>query len=91
MGAIGDQRTDLPQALEKAVVQASGLAGDKPVTVVAEYPAHLPAVRASKGQIVQMIGGVIGQAVEAVDRGEVTVSAEIQSDSEGGGPGHGLS
>lgn len=84
MGETGDQRTDLPQALEKAVVQASGLAGEKPVTVVAEYPAHLPAVRASKGQIVQMIGGVIGQAVEAVDRGEVTVSAEIQSESEGG-------
>ena len=84
MGEIGDQRTDLPQALEKAVVQASGLAGDKPVTVVAEYPAHLPAVRASKSQIVQMIGGVIGKAVEAVDRGEVTVNAEIRSDSEEG-------
>ena len=36
MSEIQDQRTDLPQALEKAVAEASGLAGDKPVTVVAE-------------------------------------------------------
>lgn len=84
MSEIPDQRTDLPQALEKAVVQASGLAGDKPVTVVAEYPAHLPAVRVGKHQVVQMIGGVIGQAVKAVDKGEVTVGAEIQPESEEG-------
>lgn len=87
MSEISDQRADLPQALEKAVVQASGLAGDKPVTVVAEYPAHLPAVRVGKHQAIQMIGGVIGQVVKAVDTGEVTVSAEIRPESEeGAGP-----
>ena len=84
MSEIPDQRTDLPQALEKAVAEASGLAGDKPVTVVAEYPAHLPAVRVGRHQVVQMISGAIGQAVKAVDEGEVTVGAEIQTDPEDG-------
>ena len=84
MSEISDQRTDLPQALEKAVAEAAGLAGDKPVTVVAEYPAHLPAVRVGRHQVVQMISGAIGQAVKAVDEGEVTVGAEIQPDPEDG-------
>ncbi|MEE9217403.1 MAG: response regulator [Anaerolineales bacterium] len=82
MSEIHDQRTDLPQALEKAVAEAAGLAGEKPVTVVAEYPAHLPAVRVGRHQAVQMITGVIGHAVKAVDEGEVTVSAEIRPDPE---------
>ena len=76
MSEIPNQRTDLPQALEKAVAKASGLAGDKPVTVVAEYPAHLPAARVGRHQVVQMITGAIGQAVMAVNEGEVTVGAE---------------
>jgi CheY-like chemotaxis protein len=84
MSEIPDQRTDLPQALEKAVAAASGLAGDKPVTVVAEYPAHLPAVRVGRHQVVQLITGVIGHAVKTVDAGEVTVGAEIRPDPEDG-------
>jgi len=84
MSEIPDQRTDLPQALEKGVVKASGMAGDKPVTVVAEYPAHLPAVRVERRQVVQMISGVIGHVVKAADEGEVTVGAEIQPDPEDG-------
>jgi CheY-like chemotaxis protein len=84
MSEIPDQRTDLPQALEKAVAMGSGLAGDKPVTVVAEYPAHLPAVRVGKHQVVQMISGVIGHVAKAADEGEVTVGAEIRPDPEDG-------
>jgi CheY-like chemotaxis protein len=84
MAEIADQPTDLPQALEKAVAEASGKAGDKPVTVVAEYPAHLPAVRVGKHLVVQMISGVIGHVVRAADEGEVTVSAEIRPDPEDG-------
>jgi CheY-like chemotaxis protein len=84
MAEISEQRTDLPQALEKAVAEASGLAGDKPITVVAEYPAHLPAVRAGKAQVVQMLGGVIGHVVNAADEGEVTVSAVIRAEPEDG-------
>jgi len=81
---IPDQRTDLPQALENALAKASGLAGEKPVTVVAEYPAHLPAVRLGKHQVVQMISGVIGHVVKAADEGEVNVGAEIRPDPEDG-------
>ena len=84
MAELSEQRTDLPQALEKAVAEASGLAGEKPITVVAEYPAHLPAVRAAKPQVVRMIGNVIGQAINAVDQGEITVGAEILPDPEDG-------
>ena len=43
-----EARTDLPQAIEEAVAQAVGLIGAKPITVVAEYPAQLPAVRVDR-------------------------------------------
>ena len=72
-----EARTDLPQAIEEAVAQAVGLIGDKPVTVVAEYPAHMPAVRVDRQRLVSLIGGVIGHAVDAAEQGEVVVTAEI--------------
>lgn len=72
-----ESRTDLPQAIEQAVAQAAGLSGDKPVSVIAEFPAHLPAVRADRKQLVTMIAGIIGHAVRASDQGDVVVTAEI--------------
>ena len=72
-----EARTDLPQAIEEAVAQVVGLIGTKPLTVVAEYPAHLPAVRVDKQRLVSLIGGVIGHAVRAAEEGEVVVTAEI--------------
>ena len=84
MSEFPEQRTDLPQALEQAVAKASAFAGEKPVSVVAEYPAHLPAVRIAKNQVVRMITGAIGQVVSVVELGEVTVAAEIRPDPEDG-------
>jgi CheY-like chemotaxis protein len=72
-----ESRTDLPQAIEEAVAKAAGFIGDKPVTVVAEYPAHLPAVRVDRPKLVGLLGSVIGHAVQAADQGEVVVTAEI--------------
>lgn len=77
-----DSRTDLPQAIEQAVAEASGLAGIKPVSVVAEYPAHLPAVRGEREQVIRMIVSVVGHAVAVAEQGEVWVSAEIRSGEE---------
>lgn len=77
-----DARTDLPQAIEQAVAQAAGLAGAKPVTVVAEYPAHLPAVRGEREQVIHMIIALVGHVVEMVEEGQVLVGAEIQSGDE---------
>jgi CheY-like chemotaxis protein len=79
-----ESRADLPQAIEHAVAEASGLAGDRPVTVVAEYPAHLPAVRADRSQVITMIAGMVAQVVAISEQGEVKVSAEIRAaDTEG--------
>lgn len=84
MSEFLESRTDLPQAIEQAVAQASGLAGERPVTVVAEYPAHLPAVRAARKHAITMIAGIVAQAVAISEQGEVKVSAEIRAtDREG--------
>lgn len=79
-----EPRTDLPQALERAVAEASGLAGERPVSVVAEYPAHLPAVRMARKQVVGMIGSVIGRVVSTAEEGEVTVGAQLRPDPQDG-------
>jgi CheY-like chemotaxis protein len=79
-----EARTDLPQAIEQAVAEASGLAGEHPVSVVAEYPAHLPAIRGDREQVIAMIVGMVAQVVTISRQGEVKVSAEIRAaDNEG--------
>lgn len=82
MTEFPEARTDLPQAIEEAVATAAGMAGAKPISVIAEYPAHLPAVRGEKTQVVGMIVSVVGHVVHAVEQGEVKVGAEILSGEE---------
>lgn len=73
---------DLPQAIEQAVEDTAGLAGDRPVSIIAEYPAHLPAVRGEVVKLVEVVASLIELAVLATESGEVRVHAEIISAGE---------
>lgn len=68
---------DLPGALEAAVRQASSRMGSRPLSVIAEYPAHLPAVDGDREAIAQVITSLIEAAGVVMARGEIRVRAEL--------------
>lgn len=73
---------DLPQCIEQAVEETVGVAGDKPVSVIAEYPAHMPAVNGEVSKLVDVIVSLIELAASATDSGEIRVRGEILSHDE---------
>jgi DNA-binding response OmpR family regulator len=77
--------TDLPLVIEQAVEAASGRTGEQPVAVIAEYPAHLPAIQGEQSELVLVTTSLLQLAVSSVRRGEVRVKAEITSGQAGGG------
>lgn len=68
---------ELPRAIEAVLERTVGLAGDKPVAVIAEYPAHLPAVEGDQEQLAQIIMSLVAQMVAITDRGEIHIGAEL--------------
>jgi DNA-binding response OmpR family regulator len=68
---------ELPRSIEAAIERTTGLSGDKPVALVAEYPAHLPAVEGDQEELAQIISSLIAQAIALTDRGEVYIGAEL--------------
>lgn len=73
--------TDLPLVIEQSIEQAVGRTGEHPVAVVAEYPAHLPAVQGDHGRLVQVTVSLLQLAMSAAGEGEVRVKAEMTSGS----------
>ena len=78
--------TDLPLVVEHAVEAASGRTGEQSVSVVAEYPAHLPAVQGEHARLVQVTTSLLQLAIAAAGEGEVRVRAEITSGYPSAGP-----
>ena len=70
-------------ALEKAVASIADTTGDKPVAVVAEFPAHLPAIIADESILVSSLGDLLSQVIAGTVRTEVRVRAQI---TPGGSP-----
>lgn len=70
---------DLPFVIEQAIEATVGLAGDRPVAVIAEYPAHLPAVEGERECLAQVIASLIRHAIQHTDKGEVRVKAGLLS------------
>jgi CheY-like chemotaxis protein len=68
---------DLPGAIESAVRQASSQMGSRLVSVVAEYPAHMPAVEGDRVAIAQVISSLIEAAAAVMTKGEIRVRAEL--------------
>jgi DNA-binding response OmpR family regulator len=77
--------TDLPQVIEHAVEAASGRTREQPVSVIAEYPAHLPAIQGEQSHLVLVTTSLLQLAISVVRRGEVRVKAEITSGRAGAG------
>jgi two-component system cell cycle response regulator DivK len=73
---------DLPQSIEQAIEETVGVAGDKPVSVIAEYPAHLPAVTGELNKLVDVMVSLIELAASVTESGEIRITAEILSPEE---------
>jgi len=71
------------KAIEKAIDSISVSTGDKPVAVIAEFPAHLPAIIADEAMLVQALGTMLAQVIAGTARTEVRVRAQI---APGGSP-----
>lgn len=78
--------TDLPLVIEQAVEAASGRGGELPVSVIAEYPAHLPAIQGEHNQLVQVTTSLLHLAISAAGQGQVQVKAAITSGQSEGSP-----
>ena len=73
---------DVMRAIDAAIEETAHLAGSRPVTVVAEYPAHLPAVVADPTVLPKVISGLISLAVLGSEKREVRVRAALSSPEE---------
>jgi DNA-binding response OmpR family regulator len=67
----------LPTAIEQALQDSAEEARLRDITVVAEYPAHLPAVAGDRQQIASVLTSLIGDAIVRLEGGEVRLRAEI--------------
>jgi CheY-like chemotaxis protein len=68
---------ELPRAIEAVLERAIGLAGEKPVAVIAEYPAHLPAVEGEQERLTEIIASLVAQMIAVLDHGEIYIGAEL--------------
>ena len=73
---------ELPRSIEAAIERTAGLIGEKPVTLVAEYPAHLPAIEGDQEEITHILSSLIAQAIALTSSGEVHIAAELLSAGE---------
>jgi DNA-binding response OmpR family regulator len=73
---------ELPRSIEAAIERTAGFIGEKPVTLVAEYPAHLPAIEGDQEELTHILSSLISQAIDLMGSGEVHVGAELLSAGE---------
>jgi DNA-binding response OmpR family regulator len=73
------QVLDLASAMDVAIEAARARGGTKPLSIVTEYPAHLPAVQGDRAAVADAIGAMIRTVSAFTDRGEVRVRAELLS------------
>ena len=68
--------------MDAAIEAARAQAGSRPLSIVTEYPAHLPAVQGERGSVADAIGAMIRTVSAFTDRGEVRVRAELLTSGE---------
>ncbi len=76
---------DLPSVIDEAVRRAVATVGEQQIAIIAEYPAHLPAVRAQSDELATVVEAMVRQAAAWVSQGEVRVRAELASGEGAGG------
>jgi DNA-binding response OmpR family regulator len=83
---------ELPRILDAAVESMAGLLGSRPVTVVAEYPAHLPPAVGGDAPLERVVASLIASAARSTLQGEIKVRASVLSGGEApSGPASALS
>ena len=73
----------IQKTIEKAIASISETTGDRAVAVIAEFPAHLPAIIADEAILVHALGDLLSQVIAGTVRTEVRVRAQI---APGGSP-----
>lgn len=69
--------SDLPGIIEQAISESSSKVTSKSITMVAEYPAHLPAIDQDGETLETTIRCLLDQAVEWTDGGEIKTKVEV--------------
>lgn len=77
---------ELPRVIEQAIDLISSTLGDRPVSVVAEYPAHLPALNSDSVRLTEALAGLIAATVVRARHGEVVVRAALTAAPPPGAP-----
>lgn len=67
----------LPSLIEKAIRQSQTLVGEKAISVVAESPAHLPAVESSEERLEAILTSLVAYVVRLSVREQVRVRSEL--------------
>ena len=73
----------IQKTIEEAIGSIAETAGDRPVAVIAEFPAHLPAIIADETILASALGDLLSQVIAGTVRTEVRVRAQI---APGGSP-----
>ncbi|OGO15357.1 MAG: hypothetical protein A2Z14_08055 [Chloroflexi bacterium RBG_16_48_8] len=68
---------ELPRSIDASIERIAGLIGEKPVTLIAEYPAHLPAVEGDQEELTHVLSSVIAKVIALTRDGEVHIGAEL--------------
>jgi len=68
---------ELPRSIEAAIERTAGFIGEKSVTLIAEYPAHLPAIEGDQEELTHIISSVIAKVIALTREGEVHVGADL--------------
>lgn len=79
LGSDNPESVDLPRVIEQAIDDVAGWVGDRPVSVVAEYPAHLPAVQSDPDELARVLASLIALTMQRSDHGEIVVRAQLVS------------
>lgn len=79
MSAKPGQALELASAMNTAIDEARSRPGTKPLSIVSQYPAHLPAIQGDLVEVAGAIGAMIRSVTAFTDHGEVRVRAELLS------------
>jgi len=79
---IPDSPANMPRIIDAAIESLAGLLGSRPVTVVTEYPAHLPPAVGGEAALERVVASMIASAVRGTERGEIKVRASVLSGGE---------
>ena len=72
----------LPSAIEEAIEAVADHIGEKPVSVVAETPAHLPVIEGRAEPLIAVVTSLIAHVVQTTSCDQVRVQAGLLSGSD---------